>query len=387
MYCSSARGRDSSDSCVFRRVLLLLLCSPAIVNLPSSRLQRQQISSWGCKQILGDFFKKCEDLILYKIRGLSTDLDPRSLILELVLNTRINPRSLMLELFQFRCFCFRGLGYYDDAEVQEMVLSEQLIYASLAAEDYARRFESGIWLSDRACVSNSYETKAMKQGIAKDLAADEQGLLNAKVMCRLCFSGENEEIERAKKMLSCKNCNKKYHRTCVKSWAPNRDLFHWSSWTCPSCRTCEVCRRTGDPNKLMYCKRCDGAYHCYCQQPPHKNVSTGPYLCPKHTKCHSCASTVPGNERIQLETSRLYKELIEFHRTLDIFLNSLFSVNEVVKSSVNEVGTSSVREVGKSSVIPPQENVPQTTNKRNVTYIPNGELAKRTRSSRPLNMK
>ncbi|KAL4589418.1 hypothetical protein LXL04_002325 [Taraxacum kok-saghyz] len=64
MYCSSARGRDSSDSCVFRRVLLLLLCSPAIVNLPSSRLQRQQISSWGCKQILGDFFKKCEDLIL-----------------------------------------------------------------------------------------------------------------------------------------------------------------------------------------------------------------------------------------------------------------------------------------------------------------------------------
>ena len=32
----------------------------------------------------------------------------------------------------------------------------------------------------------------------------------------------------------------------------------------------QVCRRTGDPNKLMYCKRCDGAYHCYCQQPPHK---------------------------------------------------------------------------------------------------------------------
>lgn len=71
----------------------------------------------------------------------------------------------------------------------------------------------------------------------------------------------------------------------------------------------------------MFCKRCDGAYHCYCQQPPHKvgcwilipvvyvaietvclmgfwtlqNVSNGPYLCPKHTKCHSCGSNVPGN--------------------------------------------------------------------------------------------
>ena len=26
-----------------------------------------------------------------------------------------------------------------------------------------------------------------------------------------------------------------------------------------------------------------------------QNVSSGPYLCPKHTKCHSCSSTVPGN--------------------------------------------------------------------------------------------
>nr|KAJ0213928.1 hypothetical protein LSAT_V11C400200570 [Lactuca sativa] len=114
-------------------------------------------------------------------------------------------------------------------------------------------------------------------------------------MCRLYFKRENEGSDRARKMLSCKTCNKKYHRSCVKSWAQNRDLFHWSSWTCPSCRTCEVCRRTGDSKKLMFYERCDGAHHYYCQQPPHKNVSSGRYLCPKHTRCHSCASKVPGN--------------------------------------------------------------------------------------------
>ncbi|KAI3764300.1 hypothetical protein L2E82_14307 [Cichorium intybus] len=165
------------------------------------------------------------------------------------------------------------------AQTKRAAMQKKAAAASVAAEDFARRFESG----------------DMAEGVTKDLAADEQGLSNAKVMCRLCFSGENEGSERARKMLSCKNCNKKYHRSCVKSWAQNRDLFHWSSWSCPSCRTCEVCRRTGDPNKLMFCKRCDGGYHCYCQQPPHKNVSSGPYLCPKHTRCHSCASTVPGN--------------------------------------------------------------------------------------------
>ncbi|KAI3731824.1 hypothetical protein L1987_63014 [Smallanthus sonchifolius] len=169
----------------------------------------------------------------------------------------------------------------DELSVQtkRAAMQKKAAAASVAAEDYARRFESG----------------DVAVGLTKDVDGDEQSLLNAKVMCRLCFSGENERSDRAKKMLSCKNCNKKYHNSCVKSWAQNRDLFHWSTWTCPSCRSCEVCRRTGGPNKLMFCKRCDDAYHCYCQQPPHKNVSSGPYLCPKHTKCHSCASTVPGN--------------------------------------------------------------------------------------------
>ncbi|KAF7836055.1 RING/FYVE/PHD-type zinc finger family protein [Senna tora] len=111
----------------------------------------------------------------------------------------------------------------------------------------------------------------------------------------MCNRVENEGSERAKKMLSCKSCGKKYHRNCLRSWAQNRDLFHWSSWTCRACRICEACRRTGDPSKFMFCRRCDGAYHCYCLQPPHKNVSSGPYLCPKHTRCHSCGSNVPGN--------------------------------------------------------------------------------------------
>ncbi|RZC77507.1 hypothetical protein C5167_001681 [Papaver somniferum] len=154
--------------------------------------------------------------------------------------------------------------------------------SSLAAEDFVRRFETGNLLD-------------VGQDKAYDLAAEDQDSSAMNIMCRMCFSGENEGSERAIKMISCSFCSKKYHKSCIKNWAQHRDLFHWSSWACPSCRTCEVCRKVGDPTKLMFCKRCDGAHHCYCQQPPHKNVSSGPYLCPKHTKCHSCASNVPGS--------------------------------------------------------------------------------------------
>ncbi|KAG8093181.1 hypothetical protein GUJ93_ZPchr0012g20976 [Zizania palustris] len=153
-----------------------------------------------------------------------------------------------------------------------------------AAEDYARRLEAG---------AGAYGSQ--EEGDEEEWGQEEQGNAAVKVICRLCFSGENEGSTKAAKMLPCKLCNKKYHRNCLKNWGEHRDLFHWSSWVCPSCRSCEVCRRPGDPNKLMFCKRCDGAYHCYCQQPSHKNVTHGPYLCPKHTRCHSCGSGVPGS--------------------------------------------------------------------------------------------
>ncbi|GJS97127.1 zinc finger, FYVE/PHD-type containing protein [Tanacetum coccineum] len=172
----------------------------------------------------------------------------------------------------------RDVPVVDGDVAKRAALQKEAAAASIVAEDFARRFESG---------------EAV--GLTQDVAGEEQVLSNGKVMCRLCFSGEYERTERARRMLSCKSCNKKYHRSCLKAWSHDRDLFHWSSWTCPSCRVCEVCQKTGDPNKLMFCKRCDGAYHCYCQHPPHKNVSRGPYLCPKHTRCHSCSSTVPGN--------------------------------------------------------------------------------------------
>lgn len=42
-------------------------------------------------------------------------------------------------------------------------------------------------------------------------------------------------------------------------------IFTWTAFV-----FFQVCRRAGDPNKFMFCKRCDDAYHCYCQQPPHK---------------------------------------------------------------------------------------------------------------------
>ncbi|KAH0867583.1 hypothetical protein HID58_074605 [Brassica napus] len=59
-------------------------------------------------------------------------------------------------------------------------------------------------------------------------------------------------------MLSCKICGKKYNKNCI--------CFIGVHGVVPRAvfvRSVEfVCCRTGDPNKFVFCKRCDAAYHC-----------------------------------------------------------------------------------------------------------------------------
>ncbi|PWA91484.1 PHD finger family protein [Artemisia annua] len=65
------------------------------------------------------------------------------------------------------------------------------------------------------------------RGNTQDVTGEEQVLSNGKVMCRLCFSGEYERTERARRILSCKSCNKKYHRSCLKAWSNDIDFGNW----------------------------------------------------------------------------------------------------------------------------------------------------------------
>ncbi|RDX97425.1 Histone-lysine N-methyltransferase 2B [Mucuna pruriens] len=162
-------------------------------------------------------------------------------------------------------------------KAKRIALQRKGAAAMLAAEEYARRFESGDVVNTPG-----------------NLTGEEQGQSN-RTYCRICKCGENEGSEKAQKMLSCKSCGKKYHRNCLRSWGRHRGKKIYFIGVHGPVLFAEFVRRTGDPSKFMFCKRCDGAYHCYCLQPPHKSVCNGPYLCTKHARCHSCGSNVPGN--------------------------------------------------------------------------------------------
>lgn len=76
------------------------------------------------------------------------------------------------------------------------------------------------------CLDGKHKLNFHTQDTSKDIVGEEQSQSNVNVMCRICFFGEMEGSERARKMLPCNSCGKKYHRLCLKSWSQNRGMNH-----------------------------------------------------------------------------------------------------------------------------------------------------------------
>ncbi|KAH0854752.1 hypothetical protein HID58_044849 [Brassica napus] len=212
-----------------------------------------------------------------------------------------------------------GDGAVDEAVAEEeasaqrkrVSLQRQAAVTVEAAEDYARRFESGV-----NEVSLSLPIAALTSVVVR------RGMMMMITIIVCCeddrFSNEEELAQcGVNVMVECASWGKvmeaRERGGCflVKPVGRSTTRIVSSLGLSIEVRCCyptfsggglicfmefmELSLVPGDPNKFVFCKRCDAAYHCYCQHPPHKNVSSGPYLCPKHTRCHSCDSTVPGN--------------------------------------------------------------------------------------------
>ncbi|KAK8477903.1 hypothetical protein V6N11_039773, partial [Hibiscus sabdariffa] len=179
-----------------------------------------------------------------------------------------------------------GGAVEESAQAKRLALQRKAAAPVAAAEEYARKAQSGDVV---VTPINS--------------ALEEQGHSNNNVMCHMCFLGESEGSERARRMLSCQNCCKNrealigYHSVM---------FYHRSLVHLPWLQICFI----GVPGLAIIVEpvRCAEALEiqinsCIAKDVMNsshypwtmQNVSSGPYLCPKHTRCHSCGSNVPGN--------------------------------------------------------------------------------------------
>lgn len=90
-------------------------------------------------------------------------------------------------------------------------------------------------------------------------------------------------------MLTCSECGSSGHPSCMKMSADLAYACTTYDWLCMECKRCEICNEVGDDvsnsdakshladqqTLLMFCDRCDKAYHTYCVDPPQQKPPEG----------------------------------------------------------------------------------------------------------------
>ena len=65
--------------------------------------------------------------------------------------------------------------------------------------------------------------------------------------------------------------------------------MYQSNWKCLNCKSCEVCGKATDEEKLMFCNTCDRPYHSFCLTPEINHIPEF-WKCELCFKCKSCGT-------------------------------------------------------------------------------------------------
>ncbi|XP_045464684.1 zinc finger protein ubi-d4 B isoform X1 [Harmonia axyridis] len=99
--------------------------------------------------------------------------------------------------------------------------------------------------------------------------------------CDFCLgdSRENKKTGCAEELVSCSDCGRSGHPSCLQ-FTPNMMIsVKKYRWQCIECKCCSVCGNSDNDDQLLFCDDCDRGYHMYCLTPPLDNPPEGSWSC------------------------------------------------------------------------------------------------------------
>ncbi|RYG67861.1 hypothetical protein EON64_06520, partial [archaeon] len=124
------------------------------------------------------------------------------------------------------------------------------------------------------------------------LSADDVFFQAHNEACFICGSSGDQSD-----MLFCIDCGEAFHCYCAN--VPTdflqtiQEAGYMYNWRCMNCKICEVCSRvnSNDADNLIFCEKCDTAYHTDCMTPPvvvSRIKSSSGWYCPDCVHCQKC---------------------------------------------------------------------------------------------------
>ncbi|XP_050668572.1 uncharacterized protein LOC126967917 isoform X2 [Leptidea sinapis] len=123
-------------------------------------------------------------------------------------------------------------------------------------------------------------------GGALGVGAEEEEKVDTCRVCKLRLEANRKVTH--ERFLVCCNCNAKLHPSCVDLSPDTIRKCREYAWQCADCKTCGVCSRPADDDKMLFCDLCDRGFHIYCVGL--NAVPEGRWHCVECAVCKSCGA-------------------------------------------------------------------------------------------------
>ncbi|KAK6481180.1 zinc finger protein DPF3 isoform X1 [Huso huso] len=99
--------------------------------------------------------------------------------------------------------------------------------------------------------------------------------------CDFCLgdSDSNRKTGHAEQLVSCSDCGRSGHPTCLQFTVNMMQAVHTYQWQCIECKSCSLCGTSENDDQLLFCDDCDRGYHMYCLKPPMTQPPEGSWSC------------------------------------------------------------------------------------------------------------
>ncbi|KAF3838512.1 hypothetical protein F7725_010280 [Dissostichus mawsoni] len=99
--------------------------------------------------------------------------------------------------------------------------------------------------------------------------------------CDFCLgdSTMNQKTGQSEGLVSCSDCGRSGHPTCLQFTPVMMAAVKTYRWQCIECKCCNVCGTSENDDQLLFCDDCDRGYHMYCLSPPMTEPPEGSWSC------------------------------------------------------------------------------------------------------------
>ncbi|XP_062502093.1 zinc finger protein neuro-d4-like isoform X2 [Corticium candelabrum] len=99
--------------------------------------------------------------------------------------------------------------------------------------------------------------------------------------CDFCLgdSVKNKKTNKPETLISCADCGRSGHPTCLQFTPSLTSVVLQYRWQCIECKSCGICGTSDNDDQLLFCDDCDRGFHMFCLNPPMQQPPEGRWSC------------------------------------------------------------------------------------------------------------